>query len=80
MFAEPLSLFHFRTHNMPAERFFEGIEAHPHILRIILQHVRNPEPKANSGAQRKDWRQPDLATCMLVSVVSAFSSDPNGVV
>lgn len=52
------------------EPFFRGIEAHPHILRMVLQSLRNPTPRANSGAKREDWRQPDLASCMRVSIVS----------
>lgn len=47
-----------------------SIEEHPDVLDHIFRHVRKAAPKANDGATRSDFRQPDLVACMQVSSVS----------
>lgn len=51
-----------------------NIQDHPDVLDHILRHVRKPAPKANDGAVRSDFRQPDLVACMRVSTVSSCCS------
>ena len=47
-----------------------SIEDHPDVMDTIFRHVRKAAPKANDGATRSDFRQPDLVACMQVSSVS----------